>query len=127
MLLDTHALLWVLHGDSRLSKEARQRYEQAGTIYYSAVNLWEIGIKLGLRRDDFRLDMNWWRDIPQSMRIQGVECLSIEPEDCREVGLLPLHHRDPFDRMLVVQALRVKCPILSKDTALDAYQVARIW
>ena len=127
MLLDTHALLWLLYGDSRLSPVARKHFEEEKEVSYSVVNLWEIGIKLGLQRDDFQLDSNWWRDIPRTLREQGVACVPIEAEDCREVGRLPLHHRDPFDRMLVVQAQRLKVSILSRDSALDAYEVVRIW
>lgn len=127
MLLDTHAILWLLSGDSRLSEEARRYYEREERVLYSLVSLWEIGIKLGLQREDFQLANNWWREIPRELAAQGVTRLDIAAEDCREVGNLPLHHRDPFDRMLVVQALREQCPILSADEKLDAYRIRRLW
>lgn len=91
------------------------------------VSLWEIGIKLGLRRDGFVLDSNWWRDLPASLVAQGAHRLDIEPRDCRAVSLLPLHHRDPFDRMLIVQAQKQGCPLLSIDEQFDAYGVRRLW
>lgn len=127
MLLDTHALLWLLSGDERLSESARERFERTDRVYYSVVSMWEIGLKLALRRKDFALDPQWWQEIPKALRLQSVEAVAVEPEDCRDVGRLPLHHRDPFDRMLVVQAFRLECPLLSRDLVLDAYGVQRLW
>ena len=127
MLLDTHCLLWALSGDSRLSESARRHYESDTYLCYSVVSLWEIGIKLGWTRKDFRLEETWWRSIPQTLAAQGIDCLHVEAEDRRDVAKLSLHHRDPFDRMLVVQAMRKDVPILSADPKLDAYPVDRIW
>ena len=127
LLMDTHAVLWVLAGDARLTAPARAAYEDAELLYFSTVNLWEIGIKLGLRRRDFDLDENWWRDIPSALTREGATRLDVTPEHCREVSRLPLHHRDPFDRMLVAQANIEMCAILSVDPQLDVYGTERIW
>ena len=127
LLLDTHAILWVLSDDPRLSRKARRVYEETGGVFFSVVSLWEIGVKLGLRRADFQLDINWWRDIPQSLVAQGVRRLDVEPEHCRTVAELPLHHRDPFDRMLVAQAMSTHSRVLSIDDKLDEYDIRRVW
>jgi PIN domain nuclease of toxin-antitoxin system len=125
VLLDTHALLWILAGDARLSAAAQRLYGEAEDVQFSVVSLWEIGIKLGLQRLDFRLADGWWQDIPRAMVAQGAGRLDVEPEHCRTVAELPLHHRDPFDRMLIAQALCTDCEILSADDKFDAYGVRR--
>jgi PIN domain nuclease of toxin-antitoxin system len=127
VLLDTHALLWILAGDARLSDQARTVYEEADALYFSVANMWEIGIKLGLKRKDFVLDEAWWTQIPEALSTQGALQLSVTSEHCREVSQLPLHHRDPFDRMLIAQARVESCRILSVDEQIDAYDVGRIW
>ena len=127
VLLDTHALLWALSGDERMSAKAVKYYQDAEHLYFSMVSLWEIGIKLALNRPDFQLDQNWWQTIPQALLRQGVNRLDIEPQHCRDVALLPLRHRDPFDRLLIVQAAAIKASLLSNDTQLDAYKIKRIW
>lgn len=127
LILDTHALLWILNGDPRLSKKAKRAYENADDIWFSMVSLWEIGIKLGLHRDHFSLSPDWWREIPIAMTQQGVKRLNIEPEHCQGVSLLPHHHRDPFDRLLIAQCKQSTCSILSVDSQFDAYSIHRIW
>ena len=127
ILLDTHAILWVLSNDPRLSDGARRLYESAEDVAFSVVSLWEIGIKLGLQRSDFDLDERWWQDIPRALVGQGAKRLDVEAEHCRTVAELPLHHRDPFDRMLIAQALCAECAVLSVDEKLDAYGIERLW
>lgn len=127
LLLDTHALLWALEDDPRLSRAARKHFESAEDIVFSVVSLWEIGIKLGLGKPDFALAPGWWDAIPQGLVAQGVRRLDILGEHCFEVSRLPLHHRDPFDRMLIAQAITGKRSILSCDTKFDDYPVRRVW
>ena len=127
LLLDTHALLWILSDDSRLSKRARSLYQDATDIAFSVVSLWEIGIKLGLNCADFRLREDGWEAIPRTLVSQGVARLELSDWHCREVARLALHHRDPFDRMLVVQAIESGRAILSCDDKLDLYPVRRVW
>lgn len=88
-LLDTHALIWALGGDDRLSTRARKEYEGEGEFFFSVVSLWEIGVKLALQRSDFELDKNWWKEIPKQLVVQGVKRLDIEPEHCLQVSSLP--------------------------------------
>lgn len=127
LLLDTHAMLWALSGDPRLSKKARRLYDNEEDLAFSVVSLWEIGIKLGLQRQDFALADNWWRSIPQELVSQGALRLDVEPEHCRIVAGLPMHHRDPFDRMLIAQAMSTNRSILSIDEKFDDYAVRRVW
>jgi PIN domain nuclease of toxin-antitoxin system len=127
ILLDTHTILWVLAGDVRLSKRAKSLYENSADIAFSVVSLWEIGIKLGLQRPDFALEGEWWDSIPRTLVGQGAIRLQISDADCREVARLPLHNRDPFDRMLIVQAHVHERAILSCDTQLDRYKIRRVW
>lgn len=127
VLLDTHALLWGLSGDPKLSKRARRVFDNEEDLAFSVVSLWEIGIKLGLQRQDFALEDNWWRNIPQELVSQGASRLDVEPEHCRIVAELPMHHRDPFDRMLVAQAISTGRSILSIDEKFDDYAIRRVW
>ncbi|HMO03727.1 MAG TPA: type II toxin-antitoxin system VapC family toxin [Kiritimatiellia bacterium] len=127
VLLDTHAVLWFLSDDDRLSKRARTVLEREEDLFFSPVSLWEIGIKLGLNRPGFQLSEGWWRDIPQELTAQNIGRLELRPEDFREVARLPLLHRDPFDRMLVVQAMNGEHAILSMDHQLARYGVKVIW
>jgi PIN domain nuclease of toxin-antitoxin system len=126
-LLDTHVLLWVLSGDPRLSSRAREVYENADDLAFSQVSLWETGIKLGLGREDFELEEDWWRNIAETLVRQGVQRLDVEPRHCRIVATLPLHHRDPFDRMLLAQAIETGSRLVSADAKFDAYDVERLW
>ena len=127
LLLDTHALLWILNGDPRLSTKAIQAYEQAESVSFSMVSLWEIGIKLGLRKKQFSLAEGWSDRIPTLMTEQGVTRINIEPEHCKMVSELPLHHRDPFDRLLIAQAITAKATLLSCDSWLEHYEVNTTW
>lgn len=123
VLLDTHAVLWLLAGDRRLSPRARSALsvsEQPLTV--SVVSLWEVATKRSLGKLDAPADL--------SRRIAGlgvVELLPISPPHAEAVGALPWHHRDPFDRMLVAQAQVEGLSIVSADPALAQYGVDVIW
>jgi PIN domain nuclease of toxin-antitoxin system len=127
VILDTHAMLWALSGDAKLSKKARQIYDTEDDLAFSVVSLWEIGIKLGLQRQDFSLAKGWWQSIPRELVAQGVRRLDVEADHCRIVAELPMHHRDPFDRMLIAQAMSTGRSLLSIDAKFDDYPVRRLW
>lgn len=127
LLLDTHALLWMVGDDERLSGSARARITGAEELAWSVVSLWEIGLKLSLRRMDFRLRAGWERLIGEEMRRNGIVRIDLQPSHCGAVAKLPWHHRDPFDRMLVAQAGIEKWALLSRDAQLDGYGVERVW
>lgn len=118
LLLDSHALLWWLGDHVRLGPAAREAIRAASTVAVSTASLWEIAIKTGLgklRADPAEILLHLDRD--------GFEILAITPEDCLAVAHLPLHHGDPFDRMLVVQARSRGLTIVSDDARMTAYDV----
>ena len=104
LLLDTHALLWMVIDDPRLSARARTQIEKASRLVYSAASFWEIGLKLSRGGFDFELPHAWHHDLIRELRGIGATRIEIEPDHCRRLQDLPWHHKDPFDRMLVAQA-----------------------
>ena len=126
LLLDTHAFLWWLTGSERLSDAARDAItDEANAILVSAASAWEIATKHRLGRlpgsGDFVLDM------PSSIAGQGFEELAITVNDGGRAGRLPGLHRDPFDRMLIAQALTHDLVLVSNETLFDVYGVRRLW
>ncbi len=119
VLLDTHLLLWAAARSRRLSREARRLLEDArNEVHYSAVSLWEIAIKLDLRRADFRLDIALLRPALSEMGFVELPVTGAHTE--RLVGLPPIH-KDPFDRMLVAQSLSEPLVLLTNDEVLAGY------
>lgn len=126
VLIDSHALLWFLQGNSQLSPTARDSIEDADNEkLVSIASCWEISIKAGLGKlrltEPTRILLE--REIPRN----NLRLLSITLEHATAVESLPHHHRDPFDRLLIAQAICEGVPIVSGDAAFDAYPVARIW
>lgn len=118
-LLDTHLLLWAAARSRRLSVAARALLEDPrNEIAYSAVSLWEIAIKLGLRRRDFRVDLAMLRP---SLSEMGLVELPMTGAHAERVATLPPVHRDPFDRMLVAQCLVESIVLITNDDVLENY------
>ena len=125
-LLDTHALLWWLAGDAHLSGVAREIIgSPESTILVSAVSGWEITTKyrIGKLPSAGRLALNF----AASLTDQGFQPLPIALEHAVRAGLLPGPHKDPFDRMLIAQALTLNVPLISNEVVFDGYGVHRIW
>jgi PIN domain nuclease of toxin-antitoxin system len=126
LLLDTHAFLWFITADSRLSAGAEQAIRRNGdTPLLSIASVWEMAIKVQLQRLPIPQPLDVF--IPTQLRINRIGLLPIELPHTFEVATLPLHHRDPFDRILIAQAIRESIPIVSADGAFDAYPVRRLW
>ena len=126
VLLDTHAFLWSITGDDRLSKTAEKTFlDPDNNLYFSAASFWEICLKLSLGK--LSLKREWFKTIQEEMRINAVQWLPVEMEHCLELTKLPFHHRDPFDRMLIAQAMIEDMRLLSRDHRLSAYEIERIW
>ena len=126
LLFDTHAFLWLIDGDDRLSDTARQAYvDRANDLYVSAASLWEIGIKVSVGK--LTLAEGWSAAIARELEANAIRWLPIELAHCARLSSLPFHHRDPFDRMLVAQALIEEMALLTADDAMAAYQVDCIW
>ncbi len=127
LLLDTHAILWMISDDPRLPATARRKIIASEDLAWSNASLWEIGINLSLNRPDFQLRPGWERLIPDEMSRNGISRLEIQPAHCAAVSQLPWHHRDPFDRLLVAQSVCEKRKLLSCDASFDAYAISRVW
>jgi PIN domain nuclease of toxin-antitoxin system len=120
LLLDTHALLWYLGGDSRLSQRAKDAIESGLEVYVSAATIWEIAIKRGLGK------LRTEPDLVERITT-GFEHLAITLQHAWATSELPQHHGDPFDRLLVAQARAERLPLLSADPKLRVYDVDIIW
>ena len=124
-LLDTHALRWWLDGSTRLSRAARDAIlSTANSKVISSAVPWELAIKANLGKFDSQVLLSRWDEI---LEAQGFSELPIESSHAIRAGLLPLHHRDPFDRMLAAQAQATGWPIVSADPVFERYGVRRIW
>ncbi len=119
LLLDTHLLLWAAGTPDRLPAAARDLVEDPGNILiFSVASLWEIAIKRGLERNDFRVDPRLLR---RGLIDNGYVELAITSEHVVAVDSLPPLHRDPFDRLLIAQATAEGVTLLTSDKALAAY------
>jgi PIN domain nuclease of toxin-antitoxin system len=125
-LLDTHALLWFVLGDARLSATATDFIQDlASTKLVSPASYWEIAIKISLGK--YSLAEPYVDFMRRAVDGNGFEILHIDYRHTAALIDLPLHHRDPFDRLLVAQALVEDIPIVSSDPSLRAYAVRRLW
>jgi PIN domain nuclease of toxin-antitoxin system len=125
VLLDTHVLVWWMHDPSRLSRHAVSTLQNADNkILVSAAVAWELAIKARIEKIT---PASLIEDLSRTLRLQSFMELDITVAQAVAAGLLPLHHKDPFDRLLVAQALSLSVPILSADRVLDRYQVERLW
>lgn len=125
-LLDAHAFLWFITGSPKLSNKARSVIEeQSQTSLLSVASLWEIAIKHSLGRLTLAAPFN--QIIPLQLNTNGIGLLGIELAHLDVLVTLPFHHRDPFDRLLIAQAIVAQIPIVSADAAFDAYPVTRLW
>lgn len=124
-LLDTHTFLWFVNDSQHLSLEAKNLIESDVDLLLSVVSLWEIAIKASLGK--LTLPGDYDKFIPQQLALNDVETLPITLPHLNVVATLPFHHRDPFDRLLVAQAMVENIPIVSADSSLDAYSINRQW
>jgi len=119
LLLDTHALIWALAEPERLTERARQAVEDpANEIFVSSASLWEIAIKTG----DGKLSVP--DDLERALFAVGFQPLDIRFPHVRRLRQLPMHHRDPFDRILVAQALQEELTLVTRDQRIPAYGTA---
>jgi PIN domain nuclease of toxin-antitoxin system len=122
-LLDTHALLWALAAPARLPLPIVTAIrDPSNPVYVSAASVWEIAIKKALGKLTADLD-----DIVRSVEEAGFEELAVTMLHARRVFALPLHHRDPFDRMLVAQAFEEGLTVVTRDPSFAAYRIPTAW
>jgi PIN domain nuclease of toxin-antitoxin system len=118
-LLDTHLVLWTFFEPKRLSVQARSVLEaRESELVYSTVSLWEIGIKRGLKKKGFQVDP---RVLRRTMLDDGYEELPILGQHAVEVDILPPIHKDPFDRILIAQAMVEGITLLTADPVIAKY------
>ena len=126
LLLDTHAFLWWLAGSDRLSDAARRAIEnEANDVLISAASAWEIATKhrLGKLPNAEAVAL----DVAGAIADQGFDELPVTVDDGARAGALPGPHRDPFDRMLIAQALSHNLVLISSEAHFDPYGVRRLW
>ena len=123
-LLDTHTFLWFVLNDPRLSQEALKLIsDPKNDLLISPASYWEIAIKVSLGKYEIPGSFQSWMEAQIS--INNFEILPIRIAHTAKVATLSFHHRDPFDRLLVAQALSEQIPIISADGKLDLYSVER--
>ncbi|MGH7814571.1 MAG: type II toxin-antitoxin system VapC family toxin [Candidatus Binataceae bacterium] len=142
VLLDTHAFLWWIADHPRLSPRARELISAGSNeVFFSVASAWEIAIKSGLGRIpvpagtgrfvvgkievDVKMGISWM--IRGEIEANGFEVLPVLLNHALHVRILPHHHRDPFDRMLVAQAQLEKLPIVTADRQIARYEVEVLW
>ena len=126
VLLDTHAIIWYFESDARLSPTALAAIDDtANHPSVSIASAWEMAIKTSNGR--LHLEVSLQTMLSEGLTAAGITLLQLSLAHIFAVTTLPQHHRDPFDRMLIAQALVEQLPIVSIDTALDAYGIERIW
>jgi len=125
-LLDTHAFLWWITNDPRLSTKVREIISHGeNEIFLSVASGWEMAIKAGLGR--LHLPPNLKHFILEQMALNAIESLPVQMSHALHVYKLPTHHRDPFDRMLIAQAQVERMPIITVDPRVAQYDVEILW
>jgi len=125
ILLDTHTFLWYLQDSKELSSKSAEIIEDtSNSLWFSIASLWEISIKLGVGKLSLQ---NSFSELEEVLKQLKIEVLPITFSDTEQYLNLPLHHRDPFDRILVAQAMNNSLVLISRDAAFDDYDIQRIW
>jgi PIN domain nuclease of toxin-antitoxin system len=126
LLLDTHALIWWLLGDPALSRNAQSRIaDDSNVVFVSAASGWEIATKFRLGK--LPRAAVFAADVAGALAAQGFAELPITLRDAQLAGELPGDHRDPFDRMLVAQAILADLTLVSNEAIFDQWSVRRLW
>jgi len=125
LLLDTNAFLYFINNDSALSKTAKNLLESEVSLLISAASLWEIAIKFSIGK--LILPDSFGNFIPAQLQQNDIEILSVTLPHLEKVSVLPFHHKDPFDRLIIAQSTVESLPIVSSDATFDSYGIERIW
>jgi PIN domain nuclease of toxin-antitoxin system len=126
LLLDTHAFLWFIQGSQNLSETARNLIEDQGNQkLLSVASLWEMSIKVSIGKLD--VGMTIAELLNREVDGNGFEVLAIQANHLDELTKLVFHHKDPFDRLMIAQALAERMPVVTKDEAFGRYTVSLLW
>ncbi len=124
-LIDTQVLIWSLGQTDKLSSDAKSILKnQENTILVSLVSFWEIAVKISI--DKLMLPFSLANLIEETLG-NNIGILGIEFDHILEVSVLPFHHRDPFDRLIISQAIAEKIPIISSDNKFSMYEIEHTW
>jgi PIN domain nuclease of toxin-antitoxin system len=125
LLLDTHTIIWYIRDDPRLPDSIRKMIkDNANDVYVSAISLWEISIKS--RKGTLNLNRTL-HDLARLLRRQGFRFLAVRMKHVFRLDTLDLHHKDPFDRMLIAQSLAGGFALVGCDEVFDQYGIRRLW
>ena len=125
LLLDTHALIWFYTGDEKQPLAIQERINDVSVACYVSIgSLWEIGIKASTGKLELRIEL---AQLVAFMAANQIELLPIAVGHIERLQTLPFHHRDPFDRLLIAQALAENLLLVSRDGAFADYGVALLW
>lgn len=126
LLLDTHTFLWFINGSDELSKHARKLIEaRDNTRFLSVGSLWEMAIKVGLGK--LKVPLPFTQLVHEHVRGNAIELLSLQAEHLDEQRTLPFHHDDPFDRLIIAQAIVEGMVIVSRDGTFETYPITTVW
>lgn len=124
-LIDTHTLLWYFKGDSQLSIKAKDILEdEKKDKYVSIVSIWEIAVKLTIEKIQLYYPFS---DIVHKLSFEKIGILNVSFKHTQQIISLPLHHRDPFDRMIIAQSITEDLTIISKDKNFSLYPIKLLW
>lgn len=124
-LLDTHVLLWVMT-QQQLSTQATTTFlDSQNQLYLSVVSYWEICIKISIGK--LALVPNWTELLDEVITVNGIQWLGIDKAHCQRLLVLPQLHSDPFDRLLIAQALTENMTFMSADEKIRQYPIATLW
>jgi PIN domain nuclease of toxin-antitoxin system len=125
-ILDTHTLLWIVTDDPRLGRNAKRIYlDKENDICLSLASIWELAIKSSLSRLSFGMTLEEF--VEEHVFGNAIDILYIGLGHVIRIEQLPFHHRDPFDRMIISQALEENLVVLGGDPLFDGYGVNRLW
>ncbi|TAD75511.1 MAG: type II toxin-antitoxin system VapC family toxin [Oscillatoriales cyanobacterium] len=124
ILLDTHAFIWLSEDAPNLPISTRNMIEDMDEVFVSIASFWEISIKLSTGKLSLQTDFD---EIESRFAATRFQLLPISIKDTVQLRQLPLHHRDPFDRILIAQAVSRSLLIVSVDVAFDVYPIQRVW
>jgi PIN domain nuclease of toxin-antitoxin system len=125
ILLDTHAFIWFLNGDNLLNETAKGAIENTeNKCLISMASIWELAIKFSLGKLQLAGDFS---EIGSFLHQNEIDILPITFEHIQQLLALPFHHRDPFDRIIIAQAISEKLSVITKDVLFDDYGIATIW
>lgn len=126
ILLDSHALVWSLLKDHRLSPNARRIFrDPPGQLHFSMISLWELSVKISIGKlRTIGSSISYLRD---ECIEHGIEIMPLRMEHVLRAETLPLHHRDPFDRLLIAQAIEENLAVLTDDAHFRRYPVKAVW